>query len=282
MIGTGLNLRISLHASTPSRTGSMMSSTIRSGCSRCAMAMALRPSPAVTTAYPLRSKLNRSVCKIADSSSTTRIFLLNSGVFTGEIRGGLASVVVLILSYYRAVIERAVPSSGASGVELIRQPRCRHWVAHRARGVKRCSQIFAKEIHRKAVFKRARKPGLRKPLGKDVVRGRRRAEHGSHRTQIRTGPLRKHEAFGVRNHHVRDDDLVDQLDGLSHADGPDEMRRPHRPQQRLGAREDCGGCADHDRQRPFARADRTAAYRRVDELNPALNEARCEVARCDR
>src|SRR5579863_158523 len=104
--------------------------------------MAERPSLAVTTAYPLRSKLNRSVCKIADSSSTTRIFLLKSGLLTNVPRDGFVSSDPFIRFGDRAVIQRAVSFCRAGGIELVGKTRSRHGHTHRPRGIQSCCYIL--------------------------------------------------------------------------------------------------------------------------------------------
>src|SRR5579872_2559611 len=233
MIGAELNLRISLQASMPSSTGNMMSSTMRSGLSRCAIATALRPSVAVTTEYPLRSRLKRIVCKIADSSSTTSIFLLKSGLLTKVPRPGFVSGDPFIRFDDRAIVASAVPFRRASGVKLIREPGRGHCKLHGTRGFERRRDVLAQEIERKAALKRTGKPSFRQPVVEKIVRAGGRGNHGSHRIQICPGTLGKNHRLGVGDHDVGDDDLIDQLHGFAHADRPKMVWRPHCPEHGL-------------------------------------------------
>src|SRR5271165_4731003 len=124
---------------------------------------------------------------MADSSSTTRIFLLKSGLLATATRGGFTSCVTFIRLYYRTVIQRAVPHSGAISVELVGQPRCRHRVLQDARRIERGRKVFAQEIERESTLERAGRPRLRQPLVEQVVRSRSGGEHVADGPQVGAG-----------------------------------------------------------------------------------------------
>src|SRR5580698_10657688 len=110
---------------------------------------------------------------MADSSSTTKIFLFSSRALTNGLRVGFAVSDPFIRFCDRAVIQRAVPFCGAGCVELIGQGCSGHRVLYGAGGIECGGQVLAQKIECEPTLERSGKPRLGQPLFENVVRTRR-------------------------------------------------------------------------------------------------------------